>query len=118
MNICLLSYRGNPYSGGQGIYLKYIAEELVKQGHTVHVIVGPPYPDEMKGVIVHRIKSSSYYGKEISEAINPHNPMDIFNPVNFYQFLDRFPSFLLWELPVHHTLTRFDFLMRLSFELP
>lgn len=42
MRICLLSYRGNPYCGGQGIYIMYLARELVKMGHDVHVLVGPP----------------------------------------------------------------------------
>ena len=28
LKICLLCYRGNPYSGGQGIYLKYIADVI------------------------------------------------------------------------------------------
>ena len=59
MKICLLCYRGNPYSGGQGIYLKYIADELVRQGHQVHAIVGPPYPLHMEGVILHKIENNS-----------------------------------------------------------
>ncbi len=87
MNICLLSYRGNPYSGGQGIYLKYIAEGLAKKGHNVHVIVGPPYPEKMKGVKLHRIESRSYYGRDTAELINPADPLDILRPINFYQYL-------------------------------
>ncbi len=87
MNICLLSYRGNPYSGGQGIYLKYIAEGLAKKGHNVHVMVGPPYPEKMKGVTTHRIESRSYYGRDTAELINPADPLDILRPINFYQYL-------------------------------
>ncbi len=87
MNICLVSYRGNPYSGGQGIYLKYIAEGLAKKGHNVHVMVGPPYPEKMKGVKTHRIESKSYYGRDTAELINPADPLDIFHPLNFYQYL-------------------------------
>lgn len=86
MNICLLCYRGNPYSGGQGIYLKYIAEELVKQGHTVHAIVGPPYPLNMKGVTVHPIENNQYYVKKGFEVINPSAPFDIFSPINAYEY--------------------------------
>jgi glycosyltransferase involved in cell wall biosynthesis len=87
MNICLLSYRGNPYSGGQGIYLKHLAEGLAESGHNIHVLVGPPYPDEMKDVKVHRIESKSYYGRETAELINSSDPLDIFHPINFYQYL-------------------------------
>lgn len=44
LNIALLGYRGNPYSGGQGIYLTYLSRALVALGHRVTVIGGPPYP--------------------------------------------------------------------------
>ena len=49
MRICLIGYRGNPYSGGQGIYLYYLSRELARLGHEVEVIVGPPYPLSMDG---------------------------------------------------------------------
>ncbi len=45
LRIALLGYRGNPYSGGQGIYLKHLSAALVGAGHSVTVIGGPPYPD-------------------------------------------------------------------------
>ena len=45
MKICLLGYRSNPYSGGQGIYLRHLGLALIDAGHAVDVISGPPYPD-------------------------------------------------------------------------
>lgn len=94
LKICLLCYRGNPYSGGQGIYLKYVAEELVRQGHQVHVIVGPPWPDEMKGVTVHKILNNEYFVKKKRGVIDPRRPFDIFSPINFYEYLhSRFGAF-------------------------
>jgi glycosyltransferase involved in cell wall biosynthesis len=87
LRICLLCYRGNPYSGGQGIYLKYIAEELVRQGHEVHAIVGPPYPLEMKGVKEHRLNNNEYFIKKKFSVINKSDPFDIFNPINLYEYL-------------------------------
>ncbi len=87
MKICLLCYRGNPYSGGQGIYLKYIAEELVRQGHDVHVIVGPPSPGGMKGVVTHFIPNNEYYVKKKFNIINRESPFDIFHPINAYEWL-------------------------------
>jgi len=86
LKICLLCYRANPYSGGQGIYLKYIAEELVRQGHEVHAIVGPPYPSHMKGITVHKIENNDYFMKKGNNVINKKSPFDIFSPINFYEF--------------------------------
>ena len=94
MKICFLCYRGNPYSGGQGIYLKYVAEELVRQGHEVHAIVGPPYPHEMKGVITHNIPNNEYYVKKGFSVINEKSPFEIFHPINAYEwFHSRFGAF-------------------------
>lgn len=45
LRIALLGYRSNPYSGGQGIYLKYLSAALADAGHQVDVISGEPYPE-------------------------------------------------------------------------
>ncbi len=45
--ICFVAYRGNMACGGQGIYLYFLARELVRLGIEVDVVVGPPYPDPM-----------------------------------------------------------------------
>ena len=45
LKICLLGYRSNPYSGGQGIYIKFLSKALVDAGHSVDVISGEPYPE-------------------------------------------------------------------------
>ena len=45
LRIALLGYRSNPFSGGQGIYIKYVARALRDAGHEVDVISGAPYPD-------------------------------------------------------------------------
>ncbi len=85
MKICLMSYRGNPYCGGQGVYLMYIARELVKLGHEVHAIVGPPYPFEMQGVTLHRIGNHNYFN--VPDFVKPHKPFATFQPLNFYEFI-------------------------------
>ena len=87
LRICFLSYRGNPYSGGQGIYLKYVAEELVRQGVEVHAVVGPPFPDHMDGVVVHRIENNHYSTRKGRNIINEKNPLDILRPLNFFEYL-------------------------------
>ncbi len=45
LRIGLLSYRSNPYCGGQGIYIKNLSKALAELGHQVLVISGEPYPD-------------------------------------------------------------------------
>lgn len=45
LRICLLTYRGNPRSGGQGVYVKLLARELIRMGHRVDVWSGPPHPE-------------------------------------------------------------------------
>ncbi|MDZ7760690.1 MAG: glycosyltransferase family 4 protein [Desulfovermiculus sp.] len=45
LRIALLGYRGNPYCGGQGIYLRYLSQALAQLGHKVDVISGEPYPE-------------------------------------------------------------------------
>ncbi len=85
MKIGLLSYRGNPYCGGQGIYLTYLANELIKLGHEVHVIVGPPWPLFLKGATVHQVENFNFFGKK-SDFLPPGNPFKIFSPLHFYEF--------------------------------
>jgi glycosyltransferase involved in cell wall biosynthesis len=86
MKICLLSYRGNPYCGGQGIYVMYIARELVRLGHEVHVVTGPPYPFEEKGIVIHRISNHNYFNKG-RDFIKPHKPFATLMPLNLYEFI-------------------------------
>jgi glycosyltransferase involved in cell wall biosynthesis len=45
LRICLLTYRGNPRCGGQGIYIRHLSRELARLGHQVEVWSGPPYPE-------------------------------------------------------------------------
>ncbi len=44
LRICLLSYRSDPYCGGQGVYLKNLSRGLKDLGHHVQVVSGPPDP--------------------------------------------------------------------------
>lgn len=44
LRIALLGYRSAPFSGGQGIYIKYLSRALTQMGHRVDVISGEPYP--------------------------------------------------------------------------
>ena len=67
LNICLLSYRGNPTCGGQGVYIKRISRALKDLGHRVDVVTGPPYPQLDGDIGLHRLPS-----------LNLYNPDDLF----------------------------------------
>jgi glycosyltransferase involved in cell wall biosynthesis len=82
MRICLLTYRGNPYSGGQGIYVYYLAREFQRMGHEVEVIASPPLPEVSEGVILHCLRSSSIYHPESSVR---KNLLKVRNPVDLYE---------------------------------
>ncbi len=44
LRVALLVYRGNPHSGGQGVYTRYLSRELTELGHRVTVLAGQPWP--------------------------------------------------------------------------
>jgi glycosyltransferase involved in cell wall biosynthesis len=52
LRIALLTYKGNPFCGGQGVYVRHLSRELVRLGHRVEVIGSQPYPvlDEGEGL--------------------------------------------------------------------
>ncbi|WP_308072709.1 glycosyltransferase family 4 protein [Streptomyces bambusae] len=43
LRIALLTYKGNPFCGGQGVYVRHLSRELARLGHTVEVIGAQPY---------------------------------------------------------------------------
>jgi len=85
MRICLLSYRGYQFSGGQGIYIRYLSHSLLKLGHQVDVIAGPPYPDLVEGVNLIKLPSLDLYTLPEYRrfAINPSR-------------LNSWPNFVEW----------------------
>ncbi len=44
LDIALLTYKGNPFCGGQGVYVRHLSRELARLGHRVEVIGAQPYP--------------------------------------------------------------------------
>lgn len=50
LRVALLSYRGNPTCGGQGVYTRHLARALLELGHEVTVLSGQPYPELDAGV--------------------------------------------------------------------
>ncbi|WP_327001721.1 glycosyltransferase family 4 protein [Dactylosporangium sp. NBC_01737] len=61
LRIALLTHRGNPYTGGQGVYVSALSRELARLGHRVHLISGPPYPDAAEGVTFTQMQGLDLY---------------------------------------------------------
>ncbi len=74
LRICLLSYRSNPYSGGQGVYIRYLSRSLRDLGHKVDVISGQPYPELDDGVSLFRLPSLDLYSEPVFSRIIPKPP--------------------------------------------
>ncbi len=80
LRIALLVYRGNPHSGGQGVYTRYLARELVQLGHRVTVFAGQPWPVVDDGVDFTAVPSLDLYREE--------NPFRIPRPTEFRSLID------------------------------
>ena len=61
LKIALLTYRGNPFSGGQGVYVRHLSKALIDLGHRVTVFSGQPYPELHEGVELVRLPSLDLY---------------------------------------------------------
>ncbi|WP_446041823.1 glycosyltransferase family 4 protein [Streptomyces sp. SID1121] len=61
LRIALLSYKGNPFCGGQGVYVRHLSRELALLGHTVEVIGAQPYPVLDAGVPLTELPSLDLY---------------------------------------------------------
>ena len=85
MRIALLTYRGNMYCGGQGIYAAYLAGEWQRAGHEVHVIAGPPLPDLAPGVTLHTIPNANVFGLPLRDWAKNNDPRSLLTPVNLWE---------------------------------
>ena len=85
LHICILSYRSNPFCGGQGVYVKNLSRALSQLGHKVEIVSGPPGLSLDGDIPVHRMSTLDLY-----------NPYDLFrtpslkelsDPVNLMEWL-------------------------------
>jgi glycosyltransferase involved in cell wall biosynthesis len=63
LRIALLTYRGNPFSGGQGVYVRALSRALRDLGHEVTVLSGPPYAEVDEGVGLVKIRGLDLYAR-------------------------------------------------------
>ncbi|MFF8843903.1 glycosyltransferase family 4 protein [Streptomyces sp. NPDC015127] len=61
LRIALLTYKGNPFCGGQGVYVRHLSRELARLGHHVEVIGAQPYPVLDGGVPLTELPSLDLY---------------------------------------------------------
>jgi glycosyltransferase involved in cell wall biosynthesis len=61
LRIALLSYKGNPFCGGQGVYVRHLSRELARLGHHIEVIGAQPYPVLDDGVPLTELPSLDLY---------------------------------------------------------
>ena len=61
LKIAFISYRSDPLSGGQGIYIKNVSEALAKLGHKVTVFSGNPLPKLNGNIRLVEIDTPKYY---------------------------------------------------------
>ena len=85
LKIAFLSYRSKPFSGGQGIYVKYLSKALSELGHEIDVFSGPPYPDLDPEIKLVKIPSLGLYEKK--SKFFDVNPTELLNPLNLFEWL-------------------------------
>lgn len=94
MRIALLTYRGNMFCGGQGIYAAYLAREWKRAGHDVHVFAGPPFPELEAGIPLHRIPNDNSFGRPMRESFDPAAPYSLLKPLSLWELgVSRFGVF-------------------------
>ena len=94
MRIALLTYRGNMFCGGQGVYAAALAKGLHELGHEVHVISGPPLPELAPGIRLHVIPNEMFFALPMAQALPKDGPFRALWPGNLWELgLTRFGVF-------------------------
>lgn len=106
MRICLLTYRGNMYCGGQGVYVYYLAKALHEFGHEVHIITGPPYASAPEGVKLHKIDGLNLYETEGVASLK--GPSGLLDSLNLYEvvgsYMGMFPEIFTFSMRAYRKL--------------
>jgi glycosyltransferase involved in cell wall biosynthesis len=79
----MLTYRGNPFCGGQGVYAMALGQALARRGHEVHCVTGPPYPPPTPGVVWHRVPGLALFTG--NGGGNGHHPLRELLPLRLYE---------------------------------
>ena len=90
LKIGLLSYRSDPFSGGQGIYIKNVSEALLNRGHEITIFSGKPLPIVSNKIKVVEINTPGYF-----ETFNSFERFKIFQAqektrLDLWDFIETF----------------------------
>ena len=90
LKIGLLSYRSDPFSGGQGIYIKHVSEALQNRGHEITIFSGNPLPIVSNKIKVVEISTPGYF-----ETFNSFERFKIFQAqektrLDLWDFIETF----------------------------
>lgn len=85
LRAALLTYRGNMFCGGQGVYLHHLARALVERGHQITVFSGPPYPEPPPGVELIRLSDPNFINRPAS-SLPESNPLTALRPLEFLEY--------------------------------
>ncbi len=85
LDVCLLSYRSDPYSGGQGVYVKYLSRALTDLGHSVDVVSGKPYPDLDEDVRLVKLPGENVV--DDLDRLGQFEPSYLADPTALYEWL-------------------------------
>lgn len=85
LSVCLLSYRGDPHSGGQGVYVKHLGRALVDLGHDVTVVAGQPYPDVDSDVRLVELPGEGIVDEE--DRLGAFEPAYLHQPAKLFEWL-------------------------------
>jgi glycosyltransferase involved in cell wall biosynthesis len=92
LRICLLTYRGNPRSGGQGVYVRLLSQALRDLGHDVEVWSGQPYPELVEGVHLLKVPSLDLWNAD--HLLEMPAARELLDPINLAEYASsRFGGF-------------------------
>ncbi|HSO67471.1 MAG TPA: glycosyltransferase family 4 protein [Desulfatirhabdiaceae bacterium] len=84
LRIGLLSYRSNPFCGGQGVYVQNLSRALTRLGHHVEIISGPPELHVNRHIPLIRMPSLDLYNPE--DPFRTPSLKELMNPLNFMEW--------------------------------
>jgi len=85
LRICLLSYRSNPYCGGQGVYIQKLSRALHALGHQVTVVSGPPLPRIDSGIGLYEVTGLDLYNPE--NLFRVPSLRELAHPLNLWEWI-------------------------------
>ncbi len=100
LRVALLGYRSNPFSGGQGVYLKYLSKALVDAGHSVDVISGEPYPQLDERVRLVKLPGLNLFAER--NHVTALRPRHLLSATDFFEWF----SMLTGGFPEPYTFGR------------